>query len=233
MNASPAAMGMRALRAALTELRIDELCIESVGGVLHLHGVAPCYRTKRQAEERARALMPGAGVHNHLCVAERAYVDDAAVDRDVRRRLAGMGVAVLGRVSVEVRGAVVSLYGQVADDAERRHLLDAAAAAPGVRGVEDHLILASLEPADTEVARALSEYVRRSMNLPPGVINVSWRAGLATLTGSVATETQRQAIEELVLWHDHVTDVANRIRIVPKLGTATPVSHLRPGAAPP
>ena len=229
MNAPPAAMGMRALRAALADLRIDELRIESVGGVLHLHGVAPSYRAKRQAQERAAALMPGAGVHNHLCVAERAYVDDAAVERELRRRLAGTGVALPGRVSGEVRGAVVSLYGQVADDAERRRLREAAAAVPCVRGIEDHLMLASLEPADAEVARALSEYVQRSLNLPPGVVNVSWRSGLATLTGSVATETQRQAIEELVLWHDHVTDVANRIRIVPRLGAATPSSHLRPG----
>lgn len=229
MNASPVAMGIRALRAALGDLRIDELRVESVGGVVHLHGIAPCYRAKRQAEERAGLLMPGSGIHNHLQVAERAYVDDAAVERDVRRRLAGLGFAVPGRVSVEVRGAVVSLYGQVADEEERRALREAVAAAACVRGVEDHLMLASLEPADTEVAQALSEYVRRAMNLPPGVVDVSWRSGLVTLTGSVATETQRQAIEELVQWHDHVTDVVNRIRIVPKLGAVTPASHPRPG----
>jgi osmotically-inducible protein OsmY len=228
MNASPPAIGMRTLRAALAALRIDELHIESVGGVLHLHGVAPCYRAKRQAAERAELLMPGTGVHNHLRVAERAYVDDAAVEREVRRRLADMGATRSGRVRVEVRGAVVSLYGQVSDGEERRQLLEAAAAVPCVRGVEDHLMLAGLEPADTDVARALSEYVRRAMNLPPGVINVSWRSGLATLTGSVATETQRQAIEELVLWHDHVTDVANRIRIAPTLGAAAPASRILP-----
>jgi len=229
MNASPAVTGMRALRAALARLRIDELRVESVGGVLHLHGVAPCYRAKRQAEECCAAYVPGAGVHNHLRVAERAYIDDAAVEREVRGRLASMGAALPARVGVEVRGSVVSLYGQVADEEERRQLREAVSAVACVRGVEDHLILASLEPADTEVARALSEYVQRSMNLPPGVVNVSWRSGVATLTGSVASETQRQAIEELVLWHDHVTDVANRIRIVPKLGAAAPASHLRPG----
>ena len=229
MNASPVAMGMRALRAAMAELRIDELRIEAVGGVVHLHGIVPCYRSKREAQERAEALMPGTRVYNHLKVAERAYVDDAAVERDVRRRLAGMGVPAPGRVSVEVRGAVVSLYGQVANDEERRQLHEAAAAGPCVRGVEDHLMLASLEPADTDVARALAEYVQRSMNLPPGVVNVAWRSGLATLTGSVATDTQRQAIEELVLWHDHVTDVANRIRIVPRLGASAPALHHRPG----
>ena len=227
MNAPPISTGLRALRAALAELHIGELRVEFVDGVVHLHGAAPCYRSKRQAEERAVALMPGAAVHNHLRVAERAYLDDAAVERQVRRRLAGL--AAPGWVSVEVRDAVVSLYGQVTDDGERRQLLDAAATVACVRGVEDRLMLAGLEPADTDVARALGEYVQRSMNLPPGVVNVSWRSGLATLTGSVATETQRQAIEELVLWHDHVTDVANRIRVVPSLGATPPASRIRPG----
>lgn len=228
MNASPPTIGMRTLRAALAELGIDELHIESVGGVLHLHGVAPCYRAKRQAEERATLLLPGSGVHNHLRVAERAYVDDAAVEREVRRRLADLAATLPGRVSVEVRGAVVSLHGQVADDEVRRQLVDAVSAVACVRGVDDRLMLAGLEPADTDVARALSEYVRRAMNLLPGVVNVSWRSGLATLTGSVATETQRQAIEELVLWHDHVIDVANRIRVVPRLGAAAPASRILP-----
>jgi osmotically-inducible protein OsmY len=229
MNALPVATGMRALRAALAELRIDELHIESVGGVVHLHGVAPCYRAKRQAEECCQSLMPGPAVNNHLRVAERAYVDDPAIERDVRRRLAALGGSAPSRVTIEVRGAVVSLYGQVVDEEERRQLREAATTAACVRGIEDHLMLASLEPADTEVAGALGEYVCRAMNLPPGVVNVTWRSGLATLTGSVATETQRQAIEELVLWHDHVSDVVNRIRIVSRLGTVTPASRLRPG----
>ena len=226
MNAPPASTGMRALRAALVELRVDDLRVESVDGVLHLHGVAPCYRSKRQAAERAEALMPGAIIHNHIRVAERAYIDDAAIEREVRRRLAGAVRS--GRVSVEVRDAMVSLYGQVASDRERRQLLDGVAAVACVRGVEDHLIPAGHEPADTDVARALSEYVQRSMNLPPGVVNVSWRSGLATLTGSIATETQRQAIEELVRWHEHVTDVANRIRVVPTLSTTPPASLILP-----
>ena len=229
MNASPAATGMRALRSALAELRIDELRIQAVGGVVYLHGVAPCYRSKRQAADCAERLMAGARIQNEIRVAERAYVDDADVEREVTRRIALLGSDVSGRVSVEVRDAVVSLYGRVSGDAERHRILDAVAAVACVRGVEDHLILEGLEQADTEVSRALAEYVRRAMNLPPGVVTVSWSSGIATLTGSVATETQRQAIEELVLWHDHVTDVVNRIRIVPNLNAPTQTSRVRPG----
>ncbi len=220
---------MRALRSALAELRIDELRVQSVGGVLYLHGVAPCYRAKCQAAACAERLMPGARIQNEIRVAERAYVDDAGVEREVTRRIAALGSDVPVRVSVEVRDAVVSLYGRVSGDAERCQLLDTAAAVACVRGVEDHLMLEGIEPADTEVSRALAEYVQRAMNLPPGVVTVSWRSGIATLTGSVATETQRQAIEELVLWHDHVTDVVNRIRFVPNLNAPTPASRVRPG----
>ena len=229
MNDSPVLTGIHGLRRALSELHIDELRIESIGDVLYLHGVAPCYRDKCQAVEWARRLVPGAGIQNEIRVAERAYVDDAAIERDVLRRIAAPVGSAPARVSVEVRGAVVSLYGRVSGDAERRRLIGAAAAAACVRGVEDHLLLRGREPADTEVARALTEYVQRAMNLPPGVVTVSWDSGVATLTGSVGSETQRQAIEELVLWHDHVTDVVNRVRIVPNLGGHAPASRVRPG----
>jgi len=226
MTTSPDTIVPRALRQAMDELRIDELRIESVGGALHLHGVAPCYRAKRQAEERAELLMPGVSIRNHLRVAERAYIDDTAIERDVRRRVAGLAIADLAQLSIKVRDSVVSLCGPVPSAERRQQLLEAVSAVACVRNIEDHLILPGVQPADTEVARALSEYVWRAMNLPPGAVNVSWRAGLATLTGSVRTETQRQAIEDLVLWHEHVTDVANRIRVVPKLSAPTPTPRV-------
>jgi osmotically-inducible protein OsmY len=227
VTTSPDTTAPPALRRALSMLRIDELRIEFVSGVLHLHGIAPCYRAKRQAEERAAMLMPGVSVRNHLRVAERAYIDDAAIERDVIRRVAGLAIADLAPLDIKVRDSVVSLRGPVVSEQRRRQLLDAVASVACVRNIEDHLMLLGAEPADTDVARALSEYVWRAMNLPPGAVNVSWRAGLATLTGSVRTETQRQAIEDLVLWHEHVTDVANRIRVVPRPAEPTPAPRIR------
>ena len=232
MNGPLDAGTIRTLRHELAELGIDELEVVLVGDVLCLHGVAPCYRAKREAVERAERLALGVAIQNEIRVAERAYIDDAEVSRDVLRRIARLGDKVPRRVSVEVRGAVVSLSGRVSCETERRRLLDAAAAVACVRGVEDHLMLQDLEPADTEVARALSEYVQRAMNLPPGVVNVAWSGGVAALTGSVSTAARRQAIEDLVLWHDHVTDVVNRIRIVPRPGVHDRISLVRPAGPP-
>ena len=38
-------------------------------------------------------------------------------------------------------------------------------------------------------------------------------AGVVTLTGAVASATQRQAIEDLVRAHDGVTDVVSELRV--------------------
>lgn len=232
MNGPLDAGTMRALGRELAELRIDEFEVMLVGEILWLRGIAPCYRAKREAVARVERLAPGVAIQNGIRVAERAY-DDDDVARDVLRRIARLGGKVSSRVSIEVQGAVVSLSGRVSCDTERRRLLTAAAAAACVRGVEDHLMLDDREPADTEVARALSEYVQRAMNLPPGVVNVTWSAGVATLTGTVSAPVRRQAIEDLVLWHDHVSDVVNHIRIVPSLGVHGRISRARPASPAP
>ena len=229
-HASPPLLS--ALRRALSGLRIDELHIEVVGGRVYLHGVARCYEAKHRAAERAQHAAPDACIHNEIRVAQHGYVDDATLASAVRQALAQLGASAPGRVRIEVRDAVVSLFGTARDARERQALLNAASSVPCVTSVESHLILNGGGPADTEVGRALSDYVQRAMNLPPGVVTVTFCSGIATLSGSVPSETQSQAIEELVQWHDHVSDVVNRLRLIPPMAAHTAPQRVHPGHPP-
>ena len=232
MNSHASAPVLSALRRALSGLPIDDLDIEVVGGQVYLHGIASCYQAKRQAAERAQRAAPGGCIRNEIRVAQHGYVDDTTLACAVGQALAQAVVGASDRVRIEVRDAVVSLSGAARDAMEREALLNAAAVVPCVASVESHLILNDGGPADTEIGRALSAYVQRAMNLPPGVVTVTFCSGIATLSGSVASETQRQAIEELVQWHDHVSDVVNRLRLIPQMAARTAPQRVHPGGRP-
>jgi osmotically-inducible protein OsmY len=66
---------------------------------------------------------------------------------------------------------------------------------------------------DAQVAMALRDYVRRAANVPAGRVTVDFRDGVASLAGSVRSRAQAEALEDLVRWHDHVTDVDNSLRV--------------------
>jgi len=202
-----------AIRKALADLRIADLQIEVVDEVVYLHGVAGCYDAKRCADERAQAAAPGCNVCNEMRVAQTPYAEDRTLSREVMQAIGRLGKDVLERVRVEVCEGVVYLYGTARDAEERKALASAAWAGSCVSRVENHLMLKQDRLADTEVARVLNEYVQRAMNLPRGTIIVGFSSGVASLTGSVPSETQGQAIEELVRWHDQVSDVVNKLRV--------------------
>jgi osmotically-inducible protein OsmY len=229
MNGHASAPLPSALRRALTGLGIEDLHIEAVGGQVYLHGVAACYNAKRRAAEQAAHAAPGACIHNEIRVAQHGYSYDAPLASAVKLALAALGPDVTGRVTIEVRNGMASLSGRAHDARERQALLGAASAVPRVTGVESHLILNGSGAADTELERALNDYVQRAMNLPPGIVTVTFGSGIATLSGSVPSETQRQAIEELVQWHDHVHDVVNNLRLIPSLAPHTVPQRLHPG----
>jgi osmotically-inducible protein OsmY len=80
--------------------------------------------------------------------------------------------------------------------------------------------VASGEIGDGAVSEALSDYVTRAMNVPPGQIVVQYRSGIVSLAGTVTSAAQAEAIEDLLRWHDRVIDVVSHLRV----GTAEPLA---------
>lgn len=206
-----------ALQRALASLRIEEAHVEIVDECVHLHGVAPCYEQKRKAGAMAEQAT-GLPVRNEIRVALAASANDERIQQAVARELARLPGDLAGCVTVDVRDGVVRLSGSVRNAREREAIVRAAERAECVARVEDGLAVAGESLPDRDVAAALAAYVERAVNLPVGAIAVEFEAGVALLTGMVAAEAQREAIEELVRWHDGVRDVVNRLRVAPASG---------------
>jgi osmotically-inducible protein OsmY len=212
-----------AVQDALADLGIDELHVEGDSDAIYLRGHAHCYDAKRRAGERAQATAPTTAIVNEIRVAQRNFRDDEGLTRDIQAAVARVA-SPSTVVHVDIEGGEVHLRGAAADQQERQAIEAAVWDAWCVERVHNHLALRNEAPADADIATALDEYVQRSMNLRPGTISVTYAAGVAQLSGIVRTDGQAQAIEDLVRWHERVSDVVSNLRVL------TPTSPL-PGPA--
>ncbi|MHB8376371.1 MAG: BON domain-containing protein [Dehalococcoidia bacterium] len=209
----PQAPPPQALRA-LRELRIEDAQIETTGERLYLRGLAPCYRTKQMAARRVAAELPGVSVVNELRVAHGA-ASDAEVTRAVEAAIRRAAPGAAGRISAHVDAGDAYIGGTAADEEERGVIEAAAWQAPGVMHVHSRIMVPRRREDDSEVAQALGAYINRAVTLPYGEIRITYSEGVASLEGDVATERQREAIEDLIRWHECVTDVINHVRVAP------------------
>lgn len=202
-----------AVLEALGDVGIDGLHVEAVDGAVYLHGQAPCYESKRRAGERAQLAAPTEFVVNEIRVAHAGFRDDTNLVRDAEAATAA--VAGGTPISVIVDRGEVHLHGTVSSAQQRQAVESAVWDACCVERVHNHLQLAYQAGTvdDADIAFALDAYVRRAMNLPPGAIRVGYANGVATLSGIVRSNGQAQAIEDLVRWHERVSDVVSSIHV--------------------
>jgi osmotically-inducible protein OsmY len=66
---------------------------------------------------------------------------------------------------------------------------------------------------DEEVAAALRLYIERALPMQAGSIAVDYVGGTVSLSGAVASERVARAIEDLVRWHDRVSNVRNNLQV--------------------
>jgi osmotically-inducible protein OsmY len=66
---------------------------------------------------------------------------------------------------------------------------------------------------DDAVTESLRDFVC-ALGPAAADVRLEYRAGVVTLTGAVASATQRQAIEDLVAAHDSVARIASDLRVV-------------------
>ena len=211
MIARPAAeRELVAVRQSLEGLDIDALNVAIVGDCVHIQGVALCYATKRLAAELAETAAPGACIMNELRVAQLPFAEDPEIARDLAATLDRIAPGAAQRIQLDVREGVVRLDGSAASAAERADVEHAAWAVRGVSHVQNALTVGH-QASDGDLTTALNEYVQRAMNLR--TITVQYRQGVVSLNGDVTSAAQREAIEDLVRWHDSVRDVVNDLQV--------------------
>ena len=217
MNASTAVAGREhEIERALSALHIDGLCVEIVDDRVYLKGVAACYERKRQAAALAAAAAPDACIENEIRVAGSNDAGDEKVIADVTAAIASrLGPEVLGRITIDASGDSLAIRGAARSPAEAHAIAHLAWETVRSRRIECHLSTEGAAPSDADVQDALNRYVAHAMGMAHGAIRVRYDGGVASLSGTVPSAVQREAIEDLVRWHDRVSDVINRLQVGP------------------
>ena len=203
---------------------VDGIDVQVIGGVVTLYGNVASLQAKRAAVARAAATTGVLDVRNRLRVRDESTPRDEDIARNVIAALAVNPVTEAYKVSVSVRRGVATLAGHVDSWFERATADDVAAGVRGVRDVKNRLTVidasrrltydpyvdtwsiydhdwytpptAATWKQDSVIAEEIKQELAWSPFVDAGAISVSVRNGVATLTGTVSDDAERQAAAE-------------------------------------
>jgi len=170
---------------------------------------------------------------------ETQQVDDAALTAKVKARIIADGRASATRVNVDSAGGVVTLRGEVPTEQEKQAADQVAKAVEGVRGVKNEITVnpaaagggvPSLNELKDKAREAARDVAREAHDVAGeavlagkikarlaaagfGAVAVDLKGAEATLTGEVASEKERIAVEALLEKEPAVKKVNNQLTV--------------------
>ncbi|MHC4989451.1 MAG: BON domain-containing protein [Planctomycetota bacterium] len=133
----------RAVRCALEwdALVPDQPIMTTVtSGWVTLTGTVERLIDREEASRAVRSLRGVVGVSNDISVREKTF-DTEWVRRSIEEALARLAHTEAEHLRISVEDDVIQVAGKVRSTAERRAVLHAASCAPGVRAIEQHLVI--------------------------------------------------------------------------------------------
>jgi len=182
-------------------------------GVVTLTGFIDSYAGKLAAERVAKRVRGVRAVANDITVRLKVDVTDADIAAAAALALT-LGPGIPTSVQVVVHNAHVTLTGHV----EWLHQKEQAEAAvrhvSGVRGVLNHIDV-SPKTGQRDVRRRIMQSLHRNADLDARHIEVAVTGDVVTLTGTVASWSQRDAAERGAGSAPGIRRVHNQILVVP------------------
>lgn len=184
----------------------------AAGGVVALTGFVRSNSAKLAAERIAKKIRGVRGIANDIQVRLTLERTDAAIAAHAIRALERGPVP--STVQVIVHDGYVTLTGTVNWLHEKFHAEKAVRDISGVRGVFNHITVATA-PVARDVSHRMVDAVHRQAAFDARHISVNVTDGVATLQGTVTTWPQREAVEQAAARAPGVTEVINNIVVEP------------------
>jgi len=119
-------------------------------------------------------------------------------------------------VGIAVEDGVATLFGRVQSREQKLSAVRSALRVPGILAVAVELAEETRGyPSDTEIARAVVDFLREDCNVPPGAVHASVERARVTLIGEVDLFQERNALERGIRWLPGVRGVVDLISVRP------------------
>jgi osmotically-inducible protein OsmY len=193
----------------------SQVTVAADNGRVSLAGAVPTYFDLLTATDDVWAVSGVTSVDNELLVGLMGEViADADVANACRAALNGDHVVPYGAVNVAVVDGWVTLGGQVRHHFQRQAAKFAVARVKGVKGVTDDIDISS-DPVPSDVAERINEAFARKAILDDSVIQVTNSGSTVYLDGTSDSRTAMQVAEDTAWDAPGVTDVIDRLVLVP------------------
>jgi len=189
---------------------MSRITVKVEGRIATISGVVESLEQKMIAEELVETIPGVRLVQNALTVAADGYLDDGDLDRQVRERLDGAGLAAVGS---RVSHGVARLVGTVRRLADEERAVRVAAAVRGLRDLVSSLKVSTPENTDDLDLKSL---VGQTLALNDVVMmdrRVLVRNGIVEIAGRVKSLADCRRIRRLISDIEGVRGVRTRIRV--------------------
>jgi len=176
-----------------------------------LTGYVDTYAGKLAAERAAKRVRGVRAVANDIDVRLKLARTDADIAADAARALE-LRTSIPDSVQAAVHNGHVTLTGKVDWLFQKRQAEKAVHHMAGVRGVLNHITVVP-RGGERDLRRRIVQTMHANADIDARHIKVTVAGGRATLTGTVRTWLQRNAVEQAVADAPGVTDVDNRLSV--------------------
>ena len=210
-------------QAMFLDERLSEQPVEVsvTGGVVRLEGTVQNHRRELAAVEIASSFVGCLDVDNALRVDPAPNLSDEEVSDHVRQALAEHPNVSKSTISVAVTGGRLILRGSVRTQWDRIEAEDVALSAPGVRAVENLLLVdVPGQFEDRKMRQRIKASLARELGDDARALRVAVAADTAVLSGHAPTRWHCEKAEEIVRL-SRILHIRNEIEITDNPTPAT------------
>lgn len=193
----------------------SQISVKADDGQVTLTGAVPTYTDRLTAADDAWGVSGVTSLSNELLVGPAG---EGLADADLAARclnaLKADRFVPKNAVSVNVLDSWVTLSGHVQRHFQRQAARFAVQRVNGVRGITDNIVISS-EPMPSDVAARIDTALKRKAVLDDSVIEVSNDGGTVYLDGTTDSYAAMQTAEDTAWAAPGVTDVVDRLVVVP------------------
>lgn len=185
-------------------------------GMVTLSGNVERPEEKQAIEEDAARIADVTQVVNNIIIKPVVAPDDSSIARDAMESLLRDGRFDAGYLEVVVNNGYVSLRGEVVTPGQERAAVDTVRLIPGVKGVNDEIIILPQETAsDHMLEETVTAALVRAPNIDERQIHAHVADGIAYLSGTADFLYQKQEAERVVEGVPGMRGVENEIAVQP------------------